>query len=309
MRHSTNYNLNLVEGSDTFNPLVNDVSNFETIDAAMRANELAGIGTATELLSGSIHALTRSNDAPVFRFVATANYTAGDTFTVDGQQVTALLPSGETLASGAYVINSSVICALNGTLLTVFTSGGTIALAADSEKLGGRLPEYYGTAAQTSEAVNTAQAAQTIVNALNANLQASYAGATIPFTFGIDEDGNYGYIKAGADSVTPFRSGAGTPAFRTCGGPVRHTLNDPYIATKNGTLKATVYVWNQENAQFTYSFTLLKNGTTEYTRSFAGGTNGRAYGPIEVPIEVAIGDSITFRTSAVNLQAFIMIAE
>lgn len=27
----------------------------------------------------------------------------------------------------------------------------------------------------------------------------------IPFAFGIDPDGNYGYIKAGADTVTPFR--------------------------------------------------------------------------------------------------------
>ena len=26
--------------------------------------------------------------------------------------------------------------------------------------------------------------------------------------FGVDENGNYGYIKAGADSVTPFKSGA-----------------------------------------------------------------------------------------------------
>ena len=26
--------------------------------------------------------------------------------------------------------------------------------------------------------------------------------------FGIDSDGNYGYIKAGADSVTPFKSGS-----------------------------------------------------------------------------------------------------
>ena len=29
----------------------------------------------------------------------------------------------------------------------------------------------------------------------------------IPFEFGIDENGNYGYIKAGADTVTPFKSG------------------------------------------------------------------------------------------------------
>ena len=31
-------------------------------------------------------------------------------------------------------------------------------------------------------------------------------GEPIPFKFGIDSDGNYGYIKAGADSVTPFKS-------------------------------------------------------------------------------------------------------
>lgn len=29
---------------------------------------------------------------------------------------------------------------------------------------------------------------------------------TIPFSLGIDSDGNYGYIKAGADTVTPFRT-------------------------------------------------------------------------------------------------------
>lgn len=28
-----------------------------------------------------------------------------------------------------------------------------------------------------------------------------------PFAFGVDENGNYGYIKAGADSVTPFNKG------------------------------------------------------------------------------------------------------
>lgn len=28
----------------------------------------------------------------------------------------------------------------------------------------------------------------------------------IPFEFGIDENGNYGYIKVGADTVTPFKS-------------------------------------------------------------------------------------------------------
>ena len=32
----------------------------------------------------------------------------------------------------------------------------------------------------------------------------------IVFPFGIDSDGNYGYFKAGADTVTPFKSGGDT---------------------------------------------------------------------------------------------------
>lgn len=34
--------------------------------------------------------------------------------------------------------------------------------------------------------------------------------ANIPFPFGIDSEGNYGYRKAGADTVIPFKSGGGT---------------------------------------------------------------------------------------------------
>lgn len=33
----------------------------------------------------------------------------------------------------------------------------------------------------------------------------------IAFQFGVDSDGNYGYIKAGADTVTPFKSGSEFP--------------------------------------------------------------------------------------------------
>ena len=41
----------------------------------------------------------------------------------------------------------------------------------------------------------------------------SEINAKLPFRFGIDADGNYGYIKAGADSVIPFSSGSGLPRF------------------------------------------------------------------------------------------------
>ena len=39
-----------------------------------------------------------------------------------------------------------------------------------------------------------------------------YISDDLPFGFGIDGDGNYGYIKVGADTVTPFTSQADVDA-------------------------------------------------------------------------------------------------
>lgn len=171
MNSSTYYGLNLAEGSDIVNPLIIDVPNYEKIDEVMHDNATASVGLATELLTGTVHALVRSNDeTAVFRFIATANFTAGDTFTVDGVQVTALLPTGEPLGTGAYVINANVLCILTGTLLTMYVPSGAVAVAEDSNKLGGELPSYYGTASDVNQANLVAQAAGTLANQVNSNL-------------------------------------------------------------------------------------------------------------------------------------------
>lgn len=47
----------------------------------------------------------------------------------------------------------------------------------------------------------------TLVEATTVADELSEQNKNIPFAFGIDENGNYGYIKAGADSVTPFLDG------------------------------------------------------------------------------------------------------
>lgn len=212
MNFSEHYNLNLVQGTDIVNPLVQDVPNYETIDAEMYGNSITSVHTATELLSGTVHALTRDYpDAPMFRFVATANYTAGDTFTVDGIQVTALLPSGEALGSGAYVINSNVLCCLTGTLMTVFCTSGVVTTADNALKLGGELPSHYGTAADVQNAVTTAQSANAIslsnqqkVEAIESNLTANDG---LVFNF-LQSDGKYGYRSSEGEFI-PFSSGAG----------------------------------------------------------------------------------------------------
>lgn len=121
MTTTTYYNLNIVEGTDIVNPLSVDNPNYETIDEAMHDNAVAGVTLATEIANATVHAITRENsECAVIRFIATSEWKAGDTVTVDGVPVTALLPSGETLPDGAYVINANVLCILTGTNLTVY---------------------------------------------------------------------------------------------------------------------------------------------------------------------------------------------
>lgn len=124
MRTTTYYNLNIVEGTDIVNPLTVDNPNYEKIDEEMHNNAVAGVTLATEIANATVHAITRENsDCAVIRFIATSQWKAGDTATVDGVPVTALLPNGETLPDGAYVINANVLCILTGTNLTVYVQG------------------------------------------------------------------------------------------------------------------------------------------------------------------------------------------
>ena len=132
MTNTTYYNLNIVEGTDIVNPLTVDNPNYEKIDEAMHDNAVAGVTLATEIANATVHAITRENsDCAVIRFIATSRWKAGDTATVDGVPVTALLPSGETLPDGAYVINTNVLCILTGTNLTVYVGGKKVENASD----------------------------------------------------------------------------------------------------------------------------------------------------------------------------------
>lgn len=130
MQYTDHYNLNLPEGTDIVNPLVQDNPNYTAIDNAMYANKLRVIGTATELTTGTVHALTRADqDIAAFKFVATSDYNAGDTFTVDGVSVTARVTDGSSIPTGAYKINSTVLCILDGSVLNLINVSGNIKAA------------------------------------------------------------------------------------------------------------------------------------------------------------------------------------
>ena len=185
MQKTDNFNLKIYEGEDLFNPLVIENVNAQTIDTQMKKNENHTVGDATELVSGTVHALTRlTPDTPMLRFTATSKFTAGDTFTVDGVQVSALTVSGEQLPDGAYIIGSEVLAYLKGTLLTFFTSQGTLATAQNALKLGGNTPEYYATAIEVQQAQDTATAAGNLANDVNSNLakQVTTADASVSYT-------------------------------------------------------------------------------------------------------------------------------
>lgn len=167
MQTSEYFDLGLYEGTDIFNPLIVENENIEKIDEQMFLNSIAGVGQATELKSGTVHAITRVNpDASMFRFVATSKFDRGDTFTVDGIQVTGLRTDGKALDDGAYVINANVLCCLTGTVLTLFVATGDVAKADDADRLGGELPAYYGTASDVQQAITVAQAAGVLANDL-----------------------------------------------------------------------------------------------------------------------------------------------
>ena len=148
-RQTTNYGFKISEGTDLVNPLTDIFPNFDDIDTDLKGVSDSAVGTATELLTGTVHALVRSDsDRNVFTFTATSNFEAGETFTLDGVQVTALTPDGQTLSTGCYIIGSEVLVAVKGTLMTVYVNPSK---ALDSDKLDGHDSTYYATASDVSD--------------------------------------------------------------------------------------------------------------------------------------------------------------
>ena len=120
MQYTPHYNLNLPEGTDIVNPLVQDNPNYTAIDTALYNNKLRVVGGATHVKTGTNHAITLADsDINQFKFVATGDYATGDTFTVDGVTVTPRIADGSTIPNEAFKINSTVLCVLDGTVLNL----------------------------------------------------------------------------------------------------------------------------------------------------------------------------------------------
>lgn len=215
MNTTTNYGLKLYEGTDLFNPLTVENVNAGDIDTTMKAISDHSVGAATELTTGTVHAITRADtDRNVFLFVATSNFTAGDTFTLDGNQVSALTPDGQQLATGSYVIGSSVLCALHDTLITVYVNP---AKAKDADMLDGHDSSYYATDSDLDTVAGTIQAVSDKV------------GTAVLTTTAPDLSGAVNELNTQLSNVKELKTGAITGTTGSYGGLVT-TLSADDIA-------------------------------------------------------------------------------
>jgi len=188
MTNTTHYNMTIAEGTDVVNPLTQIFPNFNTIDSAMFANKQAGIGTASEVATGSVHAIVRANpDSNVFRFTATSAWTAGDTMTLDGTPVIVHMSDGTVPATGAYIIGAEVLAMVNAGLVTLALSsnGGVTSF---NTRTGNVMPEASDYTASDIDFDNTnttlastdVQGAIEEVSASVADSSVNYVDYTIP---------------------------------------------------------------------------------------------------------------------------------
>ena len=193
MENTTNYGLRKYQSGTLFNPLTMNNPNLDDIDTDMKAISDRAIGRATELVSQGVHAITvLDTDCKTIKWVATANFTAGETFTINGIQCNAYLPSGEALGTNAYVSGAQVIGSLNNdnSAITIYVPQGTVAVASDSERLGGELPSYYATKDYADGIKSTADTASELIG--KKALVNTYYDNSVNKLYVINADGSVG---------------------------------------------------------------------------------------------------------------------
>lgn len=226
-----NYNLTVCTGSDLVNPLTQIFPNFTSLDTILRNIANTGITTATEVKTGTVHALTRSDTAvPMIRFQAVSRFDSGDTFTVDGVTVTATLPDGETLPDGGYIIGSMVLCELRDTQLTVYTSD-SIANVNAAFNIGNTDISGIGDGSIKGA-----------ISALNTNL--TYTELTNPISGSVGsisvdnfigyKHGNHYHIECALHTLTSIPNAYSQPLFTCTGLPIISGNMRVGLATKDG---------------------------------------------------------------------------
>lgn len=232
MSLTPNYGFNIPTGSDAVNLLTQNYPNFTSLDSILKTIELTGTTTATVSKVGTVFQLVRTNSAlNVIRFVATGNYVAGDTFTVDGVAVTATSVQGTSLQTGAFVINQSVMCILNQNVLTVLVGGSGTNDASDVN---------YNNTGSGLQATNVQDAIDE-VKADIPSIPATYDADKIVYdntASGLQASD----VQAALDEIAQLISTPGISyIFTTNGGAQTATLSKDGIVVANLSLNANTY--------------------------------------------------------------------
>ena len=111
-----------VQGQLSEDPAGNLQAQIDDIMAGTKT-PATGMSVCTHVRSGTIHKLTGTGTGNNIRFVATADFVAGDTFQVNGTTCTARTVAGDNLWGAFFKSGSVVTCYRNGNTLT-FNSGG-----------------------------------------------------------------------------------------------------------------------------------------------------------------------------------------
>ena len=95
--------------------------NIETINGEIDALQNSqGVTLYTHQKQGTIHVLTGDTNAQNIKFFATANYTEGDTFLVNGTSRTVVTMNGQTLPTDFFVNGAGVMCLLTSSNIYFF---------------------------------------------------------------------------------------------------------------------------------------------------------------------------------------------
>lgn len=128
----------------------------------------------------------------------------------------------------------------------------------------------------------------------NLQKQISALNAKVPFGFGVDQEGNAGYIKPGEDHITLF--GSGTVNLQTAS--IDHQSGNTatiQIAAK-GTAHMQLIVHRTVDASFpAQTYTVKKNDTVIKTETISGPNQTKT---IDISVEVNVGDVITFTSTS-----------
>ena len=169
MQQTTNFKLNLPEGSDLFAPMHDFNPNWSAIDNQMQLNRLNSMQEADCIFAGGVFQLTRKvKGSTFFRFTAPADYTAGNTFTVDGEVFTAGLAGNfATLPGGAFTSGNIVVAYLDtgdAKKMALMTGSSPLPKDIDAKTLEGHGADYFATAEALSAVNQTATSAGNTAN-------------------------------------------------------------------------------------------------------------------------------------------------